>query len=552
MSQATLANPTVGAPAPSKAIRHVPIGIKFAGATGFMILMMMIAVGYSLYSQQSRDLTREVLGRGRASTENLAASASDALLVGEDLTLSLFVNTAIQRGGEVEQESNDLGNVAHWVDGLGAASQKLMKDLPRLVGQVIAQVQGQPAPVNSADKKSIIENEGIYEAVIVYKDGLIKAHSLGSEMAGKAWSEIDAKRRYVKEATEESPYRVYEYETFDSNQKRQVQRLFDIRQDIETTKLDGSVEILGQVHLGMSENLVRNRVFGVTMKLVSIAFAAVLLGLIFTGLVVKFMTAPIGRLQAGVRAIVGGDFDTRVKVASRDELGELTQSFNEMAVSLSQNAMLKGAFTRYVSDAALKMVLADPGGTGIHSRRTLATIFTSDVRGFTSMSETLQPEQVVQVINTYLSLQTEIILKHGGVVDKFIGDATIGVWGKEETRGDDAIRAVRAAVECQASIDALNKEREARGDVAKLIGIGVNTGEIVAGNMGSSKKMEYTCTGEHVIFSDQICAECPGGKVWISESTYALVSDQVIVEKASIAAKGHGGDILVYQVNGFK
>lgn len=551
MSQTATALPA-NAPAPAKAKGHIPIGVKFAGATGFLILLMMVAVGYSLYVQQSRDLTREVLGRGRASAENLAASASDALLVGEELTLALLVKNAVQQSGEVVQESQDLRNLLHWVDGLGAASQALIKDMPRLIGQAVAQAQGRPAPESGAEKTAMTENEGIYEAAIVSKDGLIKGHSQGIEMVGKPWAEVDTKRRYVKEASEESPFRVYEHESFDSTNKRLVQRLFDIRQDIQVKKLDGSIETLGQVRLGMSEDLVRGKVFSVTMKLAAIALAAVVLGLIFTTLVVSVMTAPIGRLLDGVLAIAGGNFDTRVKVGSRDELGELTQSFNEMAVSLSQNAMLQGAFKRYVSDAALKMVLADPSGTGIHSRRTLATIFTSDVRGFTSMSETLQPEQVVQVINTYLSLQTEIILKYGGVVDKFIGDATIGVWGKEELGAEDAINAVRAAFEAQERIAELNKDREARGEIAKLIGIGVNTGEIVAGNMGSSKKMEYTCTGEHVIFSDQICAECPGGKVWISESTYAIVKDQVLVEKASIKARDHGDDILVYQVNGFK
>jgi adenylate cyclase len=265
-------------------------------------------------------------------------------------------------------------------------------------------------------------------------------------------------------------------------------------------------------------------------------------------LTVTWMTRPIGRLVKGVLAIAGGDFTARLKVPSRDELGELTSSFNDMALSLGQNELLKGAFTRYVSDAALKQILADPGKTGLHSRRTLATIYTSDVRGFTAMSETLEPEQVVQVINTYLSLQTEIILKHGGVVDKFIGDATIGVWGKEEPGPDDAINAVRAAWEAQAAIDKLNKEREARGEVVKLIGIGVNTGEVVSGNMGSSRKMEYTVTGEHVIFADQICAECPGGKVWISQSTYERIKEQVIVEPASLS-KGH--ESRVFQVNGF-
>jgi adenylate cyclase len=330
-----------------------------------------------------------------------------------------------------------------------------------------------------------------------------------------------------------------------------VRRLFDIKRPMVVTGQDGNPVQLGTVHLGMSEDLIARVIFEVTMKLAAIAIFAVLLGLFVTLILVAWLTRPIGKLVSGVAAIAGGDFDTRLAVSSKDELGELTSSFNNMAVSLGQNEMLKGAFTRYVSDAALKQILSDPSKTGLHSQRVLATIYTSDVRGFTAMSESLEPEQVVQVINTYLSCQTQIILEHGGVVDKFIGDATIGVWGKEHPSHDDAIRAVRAAFQVQDYIARMNVEREAKGEVAKLIGIGVNTGEVVSGNMGSSKKMEYTVTGEHVIYADQICAECPGGKVWISESTYQIVKDQVVVEPAEMKARGHD-TAPVYQVNGFK
>jgi adenylate cyclase len=346
--------------------------------------------------------------------------------------------------------------------------------------------------------------------------------------------------KIVRPATgPDQPYPIYEQEVFpDPAQpsKRFVRLLYHLELPIVEASTN---KTLGTVHLGVDSALVDRVVFNVTMKLAAIALVAVVIGIFFTWVMVSFLTRPIGRLVNGVLAIAGGDFSTNVKVDSADELGELTNAFNQMAVSLSQNQTLRGAFSRYVSDAALKQILADPGKTGLHSQRVLATIYSSDVRGFTAMSETLEPEQVVQVINTYLSLQTEIILKHGGVVDKFIGDATIGVWGKEEAKPDDAINAVKAAVEAQAAIEKLNVERAARGEVVKQIGIGVNTGEVVSGNMGSSKKMEYTVTGEHVIYSDQICNECPGGKVLISESTYAVVKDHVEVEDFEL--KAHGG-----------
>jgi class 3 adenylate cyclase len=532
---------------------RISIRFKFAFFTVLLIAAVMGAVGYSLYIQQRQALSREVLGRGLTVAENLASASRDPLTVGETLDLAVLVSKAVEQGDRrlSERKGIDLRNTEDLLVGLEQAFKDLLVEVPRVLELNVGRLLGQPVNWGFAPNRKTrlnSENEGIVEAVIVDKDGIIAAHYRGSSELGQPYRVP----RMVQDATVDAPYPIYELEVFEDGQ-RYTRRLFHLAQPVMQVIGDGESRLAGTVYLGVDEELVQRIIFEVTMKLAAIAITAVVAGLLLTYLVVSWLTAPIGRLVKGVLAIAGGDFNTRVKVASKDELGELTSAFNDMSVSLSQNEMLKGAFSRYVSDAALKQILADPGKTGLHSRRTLATIYTSDVRGFTAMSETLEPEQVVQVINTYLSLQTEIILRHGGQVDKFIGDATIGVWGKEEPGPDDAINAVRAAFEAQEAIDKLNLEREARGEVVKLIGIGINTGEVVSGNMGSSKKMEYTVTGEHVIFADQICAECPGGKVWISESTYALVKDKVLAEQLEMKSKSHGDHgVTVYQVNGFR
>lgn len=540
--------------APKRAFRIASIRFKFTVFTVLLIAVVMNVVGYSLYVQQSRALSREVLGRGRTIAENLAVACREVLLASENidlLGLALLANRSVQQAEEDlgARAGYDLRNPDDIIAGMQRAWSELLVEVPGVVEQSLSDMLGTPLnwglTQSRRENSRGIENEGVFEAVIVGTDGNVLSHYLGTGEVGKPFSPP----RITRPATSDQPYPIYEQEIYKDN-KRYVRQLFHLKQDI----VEGSTgKTLGTVHLGVDSALVDRVVFGVTMKLATIALLAIAIGIVFTYAAVTYLTGPIGRLVDGVLAIAGGDFATRVKVASRDELGELTNAFNQMAVSLGQNEMLKGAFSRYVSDAALKQILADPGKTGLHSQRVLATIYTSDVRGFTAMSETLEPEQVVQVINTYLSLQTEIILQHGGQVDKFIGDATIGVWGKETAHKDDAINAVRAAFEAQEAIEKLNTERAARGEVVKLIGIGVNTGEVVSGNMGSSKKMEYTVTGEHVIFADQICAECPGGKVWISESTYDVVKDQVEVEKLEMKSKGHGEHgVVVYQVNGFK
>jgi class 3 adenylate cyclase/HAMP domain-containing protein len=558
MSQAAALS---ASPAPAnrrRGIRIFNIRVKFAFFTGALIATVMAVVGYTLVGQQRQVLTHEVLGRAATVAENLAAAASEPLLLqntpqADPLDLAFLAAKAVQPGASTAEVSggHDLRSPEDWINGLQQAFTDLPADLARAVAKGVAWAGGEDTAAPGADAKAAaarsIDNEGIFQAVIVDASGKIASNYVDNAV----WDGMPyVPRKIVQPASDEVPFPVYEEEVFSADKKvRTVRRLYDLQQPITLTNADGQEKALGVVHLGVDEDLVNREVFSVTMKLAAIALSAVLLGLLATVVTVTLMTRPIGRLVKGVLAIAGGDFDTRLKVASRDELGELTSSFNEMAVSLGQNELLKGAFTRYVSDAALQQILADPSATGLHSRRILATIYTSDVRGFTSMSETLQPEQVVQVINTYLSLQTEIILRHGGVVDKFIGDATIGVWGKEEARDTDALFAVRAAWEAQEAIAAMNAERAARGEIVKEIGIGVNTGEVVSGNMGSSRKMEYTVTGEHVIFADQICAECPGGKVWISASTYERVKEQVLVMPVQLS-KGHENQ--VFQVTGFQ
>lgn len=549
------------APAPSqprRRFRLLSIRFKFILFTVLLITVVMSAVGYSLYVQQSRALSREVLGRARTIAENLAVAAREIITSSENLDtlgLALLATGAVQRGETplAARGSHDLRNPADLAQGLRQAAEELQAELPAAVERGLSKLLGRNLNWGFIGSRSVdagMENEGVFEAIIVGAEGLsgyngvIISHYRGtSGLVGKPYQSPPV----VEPAGGELPYDIYEQEVFE-NGRRYVRKLYHVTQPVTVLKEGGQTATLAVVHLGVDRDLVDRVVFGVTMKLAVIALVAVLLGVLFTWVTVTWLTAPIGKLVKGVLAIGAGDFKTRIKVSSKDELGELTHAFNNMAVSLSQNETLKGAFSRYVSDAALKQILADPGKTGLHSRRVLATIYTSDVRGFTAMSESLEPEQVVQVINTYLSLQTEIILKHGGVVDKFIGDATIGVWGKEEPRPDDALNAVRAAFEVQRAIEKLNQARAERGEIVKQIGIGVNTGEVVSGNMGSSKRMEYTVTGEHVIYADQLCAECPGGKVWISDSTYQAVKDYVDVERVELKSK-HGEGKPVWQVN---
>lgn len=527
-------------PKKNKGLR-ISLLAKFSFFTAALILLVMGSVGYSLYEQQRWTLTHEVLERGQAIAEGVISGAREALLIKDELSIAIAIKNGVQQGDESQNfENYDFKN---WITGLSRAMVNLRDELPGQLEQALDREGIHLGLGLGADKAKMVQhvvNEGVYEVLLVDAAGIIKGRSTPGDKDVPYQAP-----NYVESATQDTPFPLYEQEYL-VGETRHVRRLFDISKEVVDPS---SQTVLGKVHLGLSQGLIQKVVFEATMKLAAVAVVSLVLGVLFTILLVSVLVRPIGKLVAGVLAIANGDFDARVKVTTRDELGELTQAFNTMAKSLGENELLKGAFTRYVSGAALQQLLSDPSKTGLHSRRALATIYSSDVRGFTAMSESLEPEHVVQVINTYLSLQTDIILKHEGVVDKFIGDATIGVYGKEGEREDDAIRAVRTAMEVQESIALLNVGRARRGEVAKEIGIGINTGVVVTGNMGSTKKMEYTTAGENTIVADKLCDICPAGRVWITQSTYEIVKDQIeVAPKDPLLLKGRNEPIPVYEV----
>ena len=226
-------------------------------------------------------------------------------------------------------------------------------------------------------------------------------------------------------------------------------------------------------------------------------------------------------------------------MTTNDELGLLTDAFNDTAKSLKEKEFLKGAFSTYVSSDIMNELLKDPKKLSLHGKRVKATMLFTDIRGFTAMSESLEPEQVVAVINEYLTLQTDRVFKWKGVLDKFVGDCVMAVYGVPASKDDDAFRAVRTAMDIRESIEALNSARKKKKQITVEIGMGINTGEVVSGNMGSAQKMDYTVIGDNVNLAARLEANAPGGCIYVSESTYDETKDRIeYMELESIRVKG--------------
>ncbi len=222
----------------------------------------------------------------------------------------------------------------------------------------------------------------------------------------------------------------------------------------------------------------------------------------------------------------------------------------------AQRRLVTQMFGVHVSPAVVQEILKtdDPkAALNLKGTRVNATIFYSDIRGFTAMSETMTPEEIYTQLNQYFDAMCKIIFKYGGYVDKFIGDCIMAVFSAPFQTPDDAAKAVRAAVEQQALIKRLSDGWQANGKKAFTVGMGINTGDVVMGNLGASSRMNYTVIGDNVNVASRLYNVAKGGEIIISESTYEHVRDLVEVdEREPVMVKGKSAPIRIYNVTGIK
>ncbi len=229
-----------------------------------------------------------------------------------------------------------------------------------------------------------------------------------------------------------------------------------------------------------------------------------------------------------------------------------TAIVSRVVAEQSDKRQIRDLFGRYVSlqvaGEILSMANTDQLKLGGVRRET--TVLFADIRGFTTLSEQQEPESVVSMLNTYLSMLIESILANDGMINKFAGDSVMAVWNAPQDQPDHALLAVKAALEGQRRI------REAQKDAAGTavqFGIGINTGPAVAGNVGSEGRSEYTLIGDTVNLASRICANTPGEEVWIGRQTYDLVRESVDAEKLEPQQfKGKAEAVEVYKVLGVR
>jgi adenylate cyclase len=237
---------------------------------------------------------------------------------------------------------------------------------------------------------------------------------------------------------------------------------------------------------------------------------------------VALLVGPLRRLRAGVERLAAGDLAVRVPPTSRDEVGELTAAFNEMGESLQQKARIQQAFGRYASDYVLQTLLESPEGSELQGVERDVTVLFADIRGFTRLSEGLEPADVVALLNDVFQLVSDCILRRGGTIDKFIGDSVMAYFGAPVPSADHPIAAVSAAVDIVRAVEERNA-RLAPGEHAIGVGVGVHTGPVVVGNIGSDRRTDFTAIGDSVNVAARLEKMARAGEILVSEAVQRRV-----------------------------
>jgi adenylate cyclase len=231
-----------------------------------------------------------------------------------------------------------------------------------------------------------------------------------------------------------------------------------------------------------------------------------LLGLAISAVVgiwiARGVSKPVLQLAEGARKIGQGDYQYRVNVNQPDEMGLLAASFNHMSKGLAERDQVRDLLGKVVSPAVAAELLRKDVTLGGEERE--VTVLFSDVRSFTTMCEALAPQEVLGILNRYLTQMSAIVEAHGGVVDKYVGDAIMALFGAPLANPDDADRAMETALEMCEALDELNAQQQVRGYPAIKLGIGINTDIVIAGNMGSQTRLNYTVIGDGVNLASRL------------------------------------------------
>jgi class 3 adenylate cyclase len=278
---------------------------------------------------------------------------------------------------------------------------------------------------------------------------------------------------------------------------------------------------------------------------------------------------PVRKMDRALARIADGDFEEHVEVPNRDEFGRLTVNLNRTSTRLAtlysdlfelnqnlektieeQLTQLRRAeqLRRYLAPQVADAVLSGGGAVGLASTRRNLTILFADIRGFTSMAERMEPEELIDSLNQYFTAMTDVVFRHGGTLDKYVGDGILAFFGDPIPFEDHAERAVATAFEMRRELDGLRGTWLERGENLN-VGIGISTGYVTVGNIGSATRTEYTVIGNHVNLASRLATIAEPDQILVSERTLVAVRDDVEANPMDeISLRGVNRPIRIFEI----
>jgi adenylate cyclase len=277
-------------------------------------------------------------------------------------------------------------------------------------------------------------------------------------------------------------------------------------------------------------------------------------GVLAAGLAVflaKSVSEPLKDFESAMISVRKGDLDTHVPVVSNDEIGHVVEGFNQMIHDLKEADTIKDTFGRYLSKEVVDEILKSPGGVELKGELRDISILVSDLREFTRLTAALKPRQVLEIINSFFETMTDIIISHRGAIDEFTGDGILVFFGAPQAIPDHCGRAVRCALDMQKAMAGLNMRLSGQGLPELRMGIGVNCGQLIVGNIGSEKRKKYGALGSPINLAFRIEGQTTGGEVLVSSEIHRRLNGQLVVDQARESLlKGLDDPITLYRVVG--
>lgn len=311
-----------------------------------------------------------------------------------------------------------------------------------------------------------------------------------------------------------------------------------------------STTLIGTLKIVFSIEGMYHVVYALQTILISISIAVFLFLSIGIVLLARYLIVkPIHRFFPTLEHIERGDYSLPVPVHNDDEINQLAQHINKMAAGLKEREFVKDMFSRYVPKEVVDQILERKIRPKLEGELREVTVFFSDIRGFTRMTERLGAEQIVHLLNRYFTAMTDVAIAYGGMIDKFSGDEIMILFGAPFPSDEDALQAVRMGIAMQQRLLLLNQEFAKEGLENISIGIGIATGKVILGNVGSEKRLNYSVIGDTVNLAARLVSKAAANEILIEGATYQFIRSHFSCNVlGAIEVKGKEYPVEIYSV----